>query len=193
MLSEISRKENIRKIKLGMSLEFASDVAKGDRLVVLEAVKINGLNLEHAANQFKSDAEIVKEAVKQNYKALDFVQQGLKEQIIANGVDNLVVENTATESDDLDNLIFLALSCETEEELSSFIDTLFNCDANEAEKKILENMIVKLLNKQVEIAEEIKQLQQKLLELTPGSEKIGVFPVDANGNILNKSINRKKF
>jgi len=56
----------------------ASKELKGDREVVLEAVKRDGCALQYASEELKGDREVVKEAVKQNEGALEHASEELK-------------------------------------------------------------------------------------------------------------------
>ena len=46
----------------GLTLQYASDVLKADREIVLEAVKNSGDALEWASDELKADKEIILEA-----------------------------------------------------------------------------------------------------------------------------------
>ncbi|MBD97598.1 hypothetical protein CL648_02200, partial [bacterium] len=61
----------------GYALEYASEELKGDREVVLEAVKQDGYALEHASAELKGDREVVLEAVKQDGRALQYASAEL--------------------------------------------------------------------------------------------------------------------
>jgi hypothetical protein len=64
--------------KEGLQLEYASDELKNDRELVLAAVKANGSALEYASDELKNDREVVVEAVKCNAYALDYTSDYLK-------------------------------------------------------------------------------------------------------------------
>ena len=51
---------------------------RGDREIVLAAVKQAGLALQHASAELQGDREVVLEAVKQNGWALDYASQELR-------------------------------------------------------------------------------------------------------------------
>ncbi len=190
MLSERSRNEWIRKVKYGMSLEFASLSAKEDREVVLAAVRANGLNLEYASWQLRKDPMIVKTAIMQNDKAIDFVNGDLRKQIIMSGVNSLG-DLEEDKTDDLNYILNLVLSCENDDELNDFIDAFSNYGPVEAERKVLSNKIMKLLDEQVEIVREIDITRQRLLDISSNGERLSVFPVDENGKIVMESVKKK--
>ena len=52
-----------------------ADASRAVRLVVLAAVKMDGLALKHAVADFRADREIVSEAVKNNPHALKYAAQ----------------------------------------------------------------------------------------------------------------------
>ena len=62
----------------GGALWYASAELKGDREIVIEAVKQNGNSLQCASAELKGDREIVMEAVKQNGNALVYASAALK-------------------------------------------------------------------------------------------------------------------
>lgn len=191
MLNKMSRDNWIRKIKLGMSLEYASTAAKEDFDVVLAAVKKNGLNLQYAGAQFKINPVVVKAAVSQNYKALEFVHSSLKRKIVENGISCLDTEDIDDkEESELDKLFDLVSTCETDEELNLFSDTLSDYDITQAERVTIGRQIIKLLNKQIEISKELEELQQRLFVLTPSCDMLAVFPVNEKGEAQST---RKKF
>ena len=53
----------------GLALEYASEELRGDKEVVLEAVRQNGWLLEYASEELRGDREVVLEAVRQNVVA----------------------------------------------------------------------------------------------------------------------------
>ena len=57
---------------------YASAEAKGNRKIMLEAIKQDGCALRFASAALKDDREIVREAVKQNGCALDYASAELK-------------------------------------------------------------------------------------------------------------------
>ena len=73
-------KDIIREVvKLnGMALVWASVALKGDREIVMEAVKQNGWALEYASAELQGDREIVLEAVKQSGEALRYASEELQ-------------------------------------------------------------------------------------------------------------------
>ena len=189
MLSKRSKDKWIKQIKLGMSLEYASSAAKEDFDIVLVAMKKNGLNLKYAGEKLKSDPTIVKVAVGQNYKALDFVKSGLKKKIVENGINSLETENIK-ENEDLDKLLELVSTCETEEDVDMILDTLSNNDLPQSERLMIGRKIIRLLEEQIEISKQIETLQNRLLVLTPSCEKLAVFPVNEKGKAFGEE---KKF
>jgi len=60
-----------------MTLQFADEKLKGDREIVLAAVKSSGLALEFAAEKFKRDRDIALAAVTQTDFALEYVHESL--------------------------------------------------------------------------------------------------------------------
>ena len=62
----------------GWALEYASDELKNDKEVILEAVKQNGQALQCASNDLRNDKEIVLEAVKKVGYALEHASDELK-------------------------------------------------------------------------------------------------------------------
>lgn len=61
----------------GLTLQYASDVLKADREIVLEAVKNSGDALEWASDELKADKEIILEAVKKNGCSLQYASDEL--------------------------------------------------------------------------------------------------------------------
>ena len=51
---------------------------RGDKKVVMEAVKQNGWTLQHASKKLRGDKEVVLEAVKQNGWTLQFASEELR-------------------------------------------------------------------------------------------------------------------
>lgn len=191
MLNKMSKDKWIRKIKLGMSLEYVSTAAKEDFDVVLAAVKKDGLNLKYAGAQFKINPVVVKAAISQNYKALEFVHSSLKKKIVENGIGCLDTEDVSSkEESELDQLFDLVSTCETDEDLKLLADTLSNYDMTQVERLMIGRQIIKLLNRQIEISKEIEELQQKLLVLSPSCDMLAVFPINDKGEAQST---RKKF
>ena len=62
----------------GLALQHASEELKGDREVVMAALKQNGYALQHASEELKGDREVVMAAVKQNGYALRQACEELK-------------------------------------------------------------------------------------------------------------------
>ena len=56
-------------------MQLASERLKGDKVVVMEAVKNNGLALEYAIPPALNDKVVVTAALKQNWKAIEFVPE----------------------------------------------------------------------------------------------------------------------
>jgi hypothetical protein len=74
----LNKQETIAKLKLnGKKLEFVPQF-KGDKDVVLAAVKQNGRALEYVSEELKSDKEVVLAAVAQTVAALKYVSEELK-------------------------------------------------------------------------------------------------------------------
>lgn len=66
--------------RYGMTLQFASDDLKGEKEVVLAAVKQNGLALQFASDTLKNDEEVVLAAVNQNWAAIDHASEHLRQE-----------------------------------------------------------------------------------------------------------------
>jgi hypothetical protein len=62
----------------GLQLQFASERLRDDYNIVLTAVKQNGLALEFASGRLQNNRDIVLAAVKQNGLALEFASVGLR-------------------------------------------------------------------------------------------------------------------
>ncbi|MCH9690236.1 MAG: DUF4116 domain-containing protein [Gammaproteobacteria bacterium] len=102
------------------NLSNAPTLVKNDFVLVLSAVRHNGLNLEHASNALRDNHDIVLSAVIQNGDAINFASDRLKNDpsvrtwVRSNGMtgrDNLFYsESPETKSDDEDE-ISLNLSC----------------------------------------------------------------------------------
>jgi DNA-directed RNA polymerase subunit F len=63
----------------GLSLEHADEILKGDKEVVLAAVKQSGFNLEYADKKLKADKEVVLEAVKNDWAAYKYADLKLQD------------------------------------------------------------------------------------------------------------------
>eukprot|EP00971_Amphidinium_carterae_P208905 4144539-Amphidinium_carterae.1 len=61
-----------------MALQFAAESCRGDREVVLAAVKNNGFSLEFAAESCRGDQEIVLSAVKESWQALELAAESCR-------------------------------------------------------------------------------------------------------------------
>jgi hypothetical protein len=57
-------------LQSGDALQYASEVLRGDREVVMAAVQQNGDALAYASEELKGDREVVMAAVQQNWHAL---------------------------------------------------------------------------------------------------------------------------
>ena len=76
--TKLNKQETIAKLKLnGKQLEFVPQF-KGDKDVVLAAVKQNGVALKFASEELRQDKEVVMAAVKQEEWALKYASEDLK-------------------------------------------------------------------------------------------------------------------
>ena len=77
----MSKTELLEQIKRGnlLAFRYASEELRGDREVVLEAVRQNGNALRYASKELQGDRELVLEAVRQDGIALWYASKELKE------------------------------------------------------------------------------------------------------------------
>jgi hypothetical protein len=78
-----------------LAFEYASQTLRGDREIVMKAVKQWGLVLEHASDECKKDLDIVKEAIKQqeccdNAKPVAYAHESLKSDPQIGSVSSIV-------------------------------------------------------------------------------------------------------
>ena len=62
----------------GWALQFATEMLKGERNIVMKAVSQTGWALQFATEELKGDREIVMNAVSQTWQALNFSAEGLR-------------------------------------------------------------------------------------------------------------------
>ena len=85
---------------------FISAEFKGDREIVLEAVKQCGVVLCDASDDFKADREIVMEAVSQNAYALRYASDALKNGGLREYIENLINQYNVSKQTFIATILF---------------------------------------------------------------------------------------
>lgn len=70
--------EAVRQNQNGFYLQYASEALKGDRDVVMEAVKYDGCSLQYASEELRGDKDVVMEAAKNDWEALQYASEDLR-------------------------------------------------------------------------------------------------------------------
>ena len=82
MIDENSTKEDVleavKQKQDGFYLQYASEALKGDRDVVMEAVKYDGCSLQYASEELRGDKEVLLKAAKNDWEALQYASEDLR-------------------------------------------------------------------------------------------------------------------